>query len=86
MNVARRLGDRSPLLRFGSLRQRIAVIYAGLFAVILAGVFLLANGAVTNLAEQSIVRDMVSNARVFDEVVAVRTRQMRSAGDVLAAD
>lgn len=86
MNVARRLGDRSPLLRFGSLRQRIAVIYAGLFAVILAGVFLLANGAVTNLAEQSIVRDMVWNARVFDEVVAVRTRQMRSAGDVLAAD
>ena len=48
--------------------------------------FLLANGAVTKLAEQSIVRDMVSNARVFDEVVAVRTRQMRSAGDVLAAD
>ena len=28
VNVARRLGDRSPLLRFGSLRQRIAVIYA----------------------------------------------------------
>jgi len=75
-----------PALRFGSLHQRIAMIYAGLFAIILGGVTLLATGATTSFAERSIVGDMVANARVFDEVLTVRAQQMRSAGDVMSAD
>ena len=77
---------RRPTARFGSLRQRIAVIYAALFALVLGATTLLATSAATSFAERSIVGDMISNARVVDEVLTVRARQMRSAGEVMSAD
>lgn len=73
-------------LRFGSLRTRIAVLYASLFAVVLAMVVSLAGGGLVRFAEVSATRDLKANARVFDEILASRGRQMGDQADVLARD
>ena len=73
-------------LRFGSLQLRIAVLYAGLFAVVLATVVLIAGGGLARFGERSATRDMQSNARVFDEIVDLRANQMKDAADILARD
>ncbi|WP_296722679.1 EAL domain-containing protein [Erythrobacter sp.] len=73
-------------LRFGSLRTRIAVLYASLFAVVLATVVSLAGGGLVHFVEASAARDLEANARVFDEILASRSRQMSDQADVLARD
>lgn len=73
-------------LRFGSLKLRIAVLYAGLFALVLAVVVIIAGNGLSRFGENSAARDMASNARVFDEIIELRARQMRGAADVLARD
>ena len=73
-------------LRFGSLRLRIAVLYASLFAVVLAVVVTLAGSGLTRFAEASAAGDLAANARVFDEILAARARQMGDQADVLAHD
>lgn len=81
--------DRSlsfDALRFGSLKLRIAVLYAGLFALVLAVVVIIAGNGLSRFGENSAARDMNSNARVFDEILDLRARQMRGSADVLARD
>ncbi len=73
-------------MRFGSLRLRIAVLYAGLFAAVLALVVSIAGGGLTRFAEASAARDLAANARVFDEILAVRAGQMSDQAGVLARD
>ncbi|MEM7667337.1 MAG: EAL domain-containing protein [Pseudomonadota bacterium] len=73
-------------LRFGSLQLRIAVLYAGLFALVLAAVVMIAGGGLARFGEASATRDMKANARVFDEIVDLRANQMRDAADLLARD
>lgn len=73
-------------LRFGSLKLRIAVLYAGLFAVILAAIVLIAGNGLARFAEAGVTRDLAANARVFDELIHLRARQMRSSADVLSRD
>ena len=73
-------------LRFGSLKLRIAVLYAGLFALVLAVVVIIAGNGLSRFGENSAARDMDSNARVFDEILDLRARQMRGSADVLARD
>ena len=73
-------------LRFGSLRARIAVLYASLFAVVLALVVSLAVGGLTHFAQLSATRDLAANARVFDEILATRARQIDDQAEVLARD
>ena len=73
-------------LRFGSLKLRIAVLYAGLFALVLAVVVIIAVDGLSRFGENSAARDMNSNARVFDEILELRSRQMRGSADVLARD
>ncbi|MFM6932195.1 MAG: putative bifunctional diguanylate cyclase/phosphodiesterase [Novosphingobium sp.] len=73
-------------LRFGSLKLRIAVLYAGLFAIILAAIILLAGNGLARFAEAGANRDLAANARVFDELIDLRARQMRSSADVLSRD
>ena len=77
---------RVTRLRFGSLRQRIAVLYAALFAVVLAVVMVLVSAGIERFGERSAGRDLASNARVFDEIIELRARQMRGSADVLARD
>lgn len=73
-------------LRFGSLRRRIALLYAGLFALVLGLIIALAAEGLVRFGEASAARDLVANARVFDEILAARARQMGDQADVLAHD
>ncbi len=75
-----------PRFRFRSLKLRIAVAYAALFAAILAIVLLLAGNGIARFGEDSASRDLAANARVFDEIIELRAQQMRGSADVLARD
>ncbi len=70
----------------GSLSTRIALLYAGLFALVLGLVVSLAAGALARFGEASAARDLAANARVFDEILAGRARQMGDQAGVLAHD
>lgn len=83
---ARRLPGRIPRWRIRSLRTRIALLYASLFAIVLTLVVSLAGGGLDRFAEASAARDLAANARVFDEILAARAGQMRDQADVLAHD
>ena len=83
---ARAAWARVSGLRFGSLRARIALLYAGLFAAVLGLVVSLAAGALERFAEAGAARDLGANARVFDEILAGRARQMGDQAGVLAHD
>ena len=73
-------------LRFGSLKLRIASLYAGLFALVLAVVVAVAGNGLSRFGEASATRDLQSNARVFDEILDLRARQLRRSADVLSRD
>ncbi len=73
-------------LRFGTFSTRIALLYAGLFAVVLGLVVSLAAGGLSRFGEASAGRDLEANARVFDEILAARARQMGDQAGVLAHD
>ncbi len=73
-------------LRFHTFSTRIALLYAGLFAVVLGLVVSLAAGGLSRFGEASASRDLEANARVFDEILAARARQMGDQADVLARD
>jgi diguanylate cyclase (GGDEF)-like protein len=77
---------RLAALRFGTLSTRIALLYAGLFAVVLGVVVSLAAGGLSRFGEASAARDLEANARVFDEILAARARQMGDEAGVLAHD
>ena len=72
--------------RFGTLSARIALLYAGLFAVVLGVVVSLAAEGLSRFGEASAARDLQANARVFDEILAARARQMGDQAGVLAHD
>ncbi len=80
------LRGRLSALRLGTLSARIALLYAGLFAVVLALIISLAAGGLARFAEASAARDLDANARVFDEILAARARQMGDQAAVLARD
>ena len=73
-------------LRFRTLKLRIAVVYAALFAIVLATVVLLAGNGVARFGENSASRDLAANARVFDEIIGLRAKQMRASTDILSRD
>ena len=78
--------DRLPRLRFGSLRHRIALLYAGLFAVVLTVMMVLVSVGIERFGENAASRDLAANARVFNEILDLRTRQMNNSAEVLARD
>lgn len=86
MSRAQDMLARLMALRFGALSTRIALLYAGLFALVLGLVVSLAAGALARFGEASAARDLAANARVFDEILAARARQMGDQADVLAHD
>ena len=73
-------------LRFGSLSVRIAVIYGGVFAIVLAVVLAIAGGGLMRFGEESATRDMKANALVFEEILDLRAGQMNQSAEVLAHD
>jgi diguanylate cyclase (GGDEF)-like protein len=86
MSPALRPFARLLALRFGTLSTRIAVLYAGLFALVLGGVVSLAAEGLSRFGEASAARDLEANARVFDEILDARARQMGDQADVLGHD
>jgi diguanylate cyclase (GGDEF)-like protein len=86
MNRAQQLLRRVVGLRFGSLRVRIAVVYAALFTVVLTLIVVMTTGGLLRFAETSAARDLAANARVFDEILDVRADQISTQADVLARD
>ena len=78
--------DRIDILRFGSLKLRMAALYATLFALVLAVILVIAGQGVARFAENASTRDLAANARVFDEILALRAKQMRGTTDVLSRD
>ena len=77
---------RIDLLRFGSLKLRMAALYAALFAIVLASIMVIVGQGIGRFAEDATTRDLAANARVFDEILDLRARQMRSSTDVLSRD
>lgn len=73
-------------LRFGSLSTRIAVLYTGVFATVLALIVLLAGGGLSRFGEAGAARDLQSNTRVFNEILDLRAAQMTQSAEVLARD
>jgi len=86
MSAAQSLFARFAAFRFGALSTRIALLYAGLFALVLGVVVSLAAGGLSRFGEASAARDLAANARVFDEILAARARQMGDQAGVLARD
>lgn len=73
-------------LRFGSLSLRIAVVYGGVFAIVLSLVLMIASGGLWRFGEESATRDMKANALVFEEILELRAGQMNQSAEVLARD
>ncbi|NBB24211.1 EAL domain-containing protein [Porphyrobacter sp. SLTP] len=86
MSRAQDMLARLTTLCFGTLSTRIALLYAALFALVLGLVVTLAVGALARFGEASAARDLAANARVFDEILAARARQMGDQANVLAHD
>jgi diguanylate cyclase (GGDEF)-like protein len=86
MSAALRPLARLAAFRFGSLSTRIALLYAGLFALVLGVVVSLAAEGLSRFGETNAARDLEANARVFDEILAARARQMGDQAGVLARD
>jgi len=77
---------RLPGLRFASLRDRISLLYAGLFAAVLVTMMFLVNAGIERFGEANATLELSANARVFDELVDLRARQMQGAANVLSRD
>ena len=73
-------------ITFGRLRDRITAAYAALFVAIATLLLVIGSYSVEHYAEQTIAKDMSANAAVFDEILAARSRQMRSSAEVLSRD
>lgn len=72
--------------KFSRLRHRITAAYAALFVAIAILLLVIGSYSVEHYAEQTIAKDMSANAAVFDEILAARSRQMRSSAEVLSRD
>jgi diguanylate cyclase (GGDEF)-like protein len=73
-------------LRFTSLRTRVSTVFIALLGVTLALALIVANIGINDHGRGVAARDMASNARVFDELIALRGKQMRESAVVLAND
>ena len=75
---------RLRTLRAGSLREKIALLYGSLFAVVLVSIMVLVSLGIERLGEENATRDLAANARVFDELLDLRAIQLRGKAKVLA--
>lgn len=84
-----RLLQRSRALidrRAQTLGSRIALLYAVLLVAVMAVTIVVASSGINLFARQTAERELSANARVFDQIIATRQRQMADAGEVVAHD
>jgi len=79
MRLTRRFG-------FRQLRTRLAVLYAGLFAVAMLCVAGLLYGVVAQNSKAQVRRELIANGTVFDRLWDQQTSQLRGAAGLLARD
>ena len=75
-----------PSLRFGTLRLRIAVLYTVLFALVMSVVMILVSQSIERFGEAGASGDLRANAKVVNEILDLRARQMRTSAEVLSRD
>ncbi|GGB25054.1 hypothetical protein GCM10011380_13290 [Sphingomonas metalli] len=84
--VLAQTGGRLRSFRFGSLRTRLATLYAALFAVALIGIALVAQVVVSRNARTTVAAELVASGAVYDRLWSLREQSLRSAADVLSRD
>jgi diguanylate cyclase (GGDEF)-like protein len=72
--------------RFRRLRTRLAVLYAGLFALALIIVAITAQFMIAAHARESVRAELATSGQVFDRIWALRARSLGDSADVLARD
>ncbi len=72
--------------RFGSLRARLAVLYALLFAAALVVVAIVAQTMIWNHARESVAAELTASGSVYDRLWALRATSLAGSADVLAHD
>jgi diguanylate cyclase (GGDEF)-like protein len=71
---------------FRHLRTRLAVLYAGLFAIAMLCVAGLLYGVVAHNSKAQVRKELIANGTVFDRLWDQQTIQLRSAAGLLARD
>ena len=74
------------MIKFGRLRTRLSVLYAGLFIVALALLAVAAQTMIVRHAEQSVQKELTVSGSVFDRIWSFRTRGLADQADVLSRD
>ena len=74
------------LTRFGSLRTRLTVLYAGLFGAAMILVSLAVYGAVSSNAEHAVRDQLTATGAVFDQVWALRSGRLQDGAGLLSRD
>jgi len=77
---------RLPRLRFHRLRTKLAVLYAGLFALGLIAVLGVTQVIVRSTAQTSVMAELVASGAVYDRLWALRAKSLANSADVLARD
>ncbi|VVT00049.1 Diguanylate cyclase [Sphingomonas sp. EC-HK361] len=73
-------------IRFTHLRTRLAVLYAGLFAIGFVVVAVVAQVVIQDRARQSVNGELAASGTVYDRLWAMRERSLAGSADVLARD
>ncbi|NML92904.1 EAL domain-containing protein [Novosphingobium olei] len=73
-------------LRVRTLGSRIALLYVALLAVVMAVTIAVASSGIARFARETAERDLAANARVFDQIIATRQKQLADSGEVVAHD
>jgi diguanylate cyclase (GGDEF)-like protein len=71
---------------FRRIRTRLAVLYAGLFALALSLVAIALYVVVTTTAERQVRGELVASSTVFDRLLEMRTRELSNAATLLSRD
>ena len=71
---------------FGRIRTRLAVLYAGLFALALSLVAATLYAVVATTAERQVRAELIASGTVFDRLLEMRTRELGDAAGLLARD
>lgn len=71
---------------FRQLRMRLAVLYAGLFAIAMLCVSGLLYGVVAHNSKAQVRQELIANGTVFDRLWDQQTSQLRGAAGLLARD
>ncbi|QQV76220.1 EAL domain-containing protein [Sphingomonas aliaeris] len=78
--------ERRRLFGFQHLRTRLAVLYAGLFAITIVAVAIVAQVMIRNHAQNSVRAELSTSGIVYDRIWALRAKSLTGSADVLARD